>query len=142
MIKHLKTLDFATEAQEFRITTIDGKVSFPVGCFFSSSKGGSQKIKEFDNVSQVIESCKECLIKSTECQISCDECGQDGKVCEECETFDYERVDALFRKCRRCQLLNLNQGRRKDGRGNEPVGSCAMCDARSTGPRALEGKNR
>ena len=34
------------------------------------------------------------------------------------------------------------QGARKDGRGNEPVGSCAMCDARSTGPRALEGKNR
>ena len=33
------------------------------------------------------------------------------------------------------------QGARKDGRGNEPVGSCAMCDARSTGPRALEGKN-
>ena len=35
-----------------------------------------------------------------------------------------------------------NQGAGKDGRGNEPVGSCAMCDARSTGPRALEGKNR
>ena len=34
------------------------------------------------------------------------------------------------------------QGGRKDGRENEPVGSCAMCDARSTGPRALEGKNR
>ena len=34
------------------------------------------------------------------------------------------------------------QGGRKDGRGNEPVGSCAMCDARNTGPRALEGKNR
>ena len=37
---------------------------------------------------------------------------------------------------------NIFQGARKDGRGNEPVGSCAMCDARSTGPRALEGKNR
>ena len=36
----------------------------------------------------------------------------------------------------------LSQGARKDGRGNAPVGSCAMCDARSTGPRALEGKNR
>ena len=34
------------------------------------------------------------------------------------------------------------QGARKDARGNEPVGSCAMRDARSTGPRALEGKNR
>ena len=34
------------------------------------------------------------------------------------------------------------QGARKDGRGNELVGSCAMCDARSTAPRALEGKNR
>ena len=38
--------------------------------------------------------------------------------------------------------LRYNQGARKDGRGNEPVGSCGMCDARSTGPRALEGKNR
>ena len=34
------------------------------------------------------------------------------------------------------------QGARKDGFGNEPVGSCAMCDARSTGSTALEGKNR
>ena len=34
------------------------------------------------------------------------------------------------------------QGGRKDRRGNEPVGSCAMCDARSNGPRALEGKYR
>ena len=39
-------------------------------------------------------------------------------------------------------FYQMNQGARKDGRGNEPVGSCAMCDARSTGPRALEGKNR
>ena len=36
----------------------------------------------------------------------------------------------------------LRQGGRKEGRGNEPVGSCAMCDAQSTGSRALEGKNR
>ena len=26
----------------------------------------------------------------------------------------------------------FDQGARKDGQGNEPVGSCAMCDARST----------
>ena len=39
-------------------------------------------------------------------------------------------------------VQGIDQGTRKDGRGNEPVGSCAMCDARSTGPRALEGKNR
>ena len=37
--------------------------------------------------------------------------------------------------------LTVHQGAGKDGRGNEPVGSCAMCDARSTGPRALAGKN-
>ena len=30
----------------------------------------------------------------------------------------------------------LLQGARKDGRGNEPVGSCAMFDAQSTGPSA------
>ena len=39
-------------------------------------------------------------------------------------------------------FLPSSQGARKDGWGNEPVGSFAMCDARSTGPRALEGKNR
>ena len=27
----------------------------------------------------------------------------------------------------------LLQGARKDGRGNEPVGSCAMCDALKNG---------
>ena len=37
--------------------------------------------------------------------------------------------------CPRCE-----QGGRKDGRRNEPVGSCAMFDARSTGPEALESK--
>ena len=36
----------------------------------------------------------------------------------------------------------LRQGGRKEGRGNEPASSCAMCDAQSTGSRALEGKNR
>ena len=30
----------------------------------------------------------------------------------------------------------LLQGARKNGRGNEPVGSCAMFDAQSTGPSA------
>ena len=40
------------------------------------------------------------------------------------------------------KTLGLHQGGRKEGRGNEPIGSCAMCDARSTGSRALEGKNR
>ena len=39
-------------------------------------------------------------------------------------------------------VLCQNQGGRKEGRGNEPVGSCAMCDARSTGSKALECKNR
>ena len=39
-------------------------------------------------------------------------------------------------------IIRYAQGARKDGRGNEPVGSCAMCDARSIGPRALEVKNR
>ena len=43
---------------------------------------------------------------------------------------------------RKPQVNNFHLGARKDGRGNEPVGSCAMCDARSTGPRVLEGKNR
>ena len=35
-------------------------------------------------------------------------------------------------------LSDFHQGGRKDGRGNEPVGSCATCDARSTGPTAHE----
>ena len=39
-----------------------------------------------------------------------------------------------------CLCDRYQQGARKDGCGNEPVGSCAMCDAQSTGPRALKGK--
>ena len=35
----------------------------------------------------------------------------------------------------------FHRGARKDERGNEPVGSCVMCDAHGTGLRALEGKN-
>ena len=37
----------------------------------------------------------------------------------------------------RCQC---HQGARTDGRGNEPVGSCAMCDARSTGRERSRGR--
>ena len=37
-------------------------------------------------------------------------------------------------------VIGVSQGARKDGRGKELVRFCAMCDARSTGPRALEGK--
>ena len=47
-------------------------------------------------------------------------------------------VRLLFRKL---ACTGFYQGGRKEGRGNEPVGSCAMYDARSTGSRALEGKN-
>ena len=60
------------------------------------------------------------------------------------ENFISFSVIHRFRGLRRIsnEIQSDNQGARKDGRGNEPVGSCAMCDARSTGPRALEGKNR
>ena len=39
LVKYLKSVDFVTEAQEFRIATLDGLVSFPVGCFYRSRKG-------------------------------------------------------------------------------------------------------
>ena len=39
-------------------------------------------------------------------------------------------------------VIGVSQGARKDGRGKELVRFCAMCDARSTGPRELLGRNR
>ena len=66
-------------------------------------------------------------------------------MCRRCnETKQSKQKD---RSRNRNQIVSVavfpwaKQGARKDGRGNEPVGSWAICDARSTGPRALEGKN-
>ena len=39
LVKHLKSLDFVTEAQEFRVPSLDGLVSFTVGCFSDLARG-------------------------------------------------------------------------------------------------------
>lgn len=46
--KYLKSVDFVSEAQEFRKASLDGRVSFPVGCFYRSYKGGSDKVKMYN----------------------------------------------------------------------------------------------
>ena len=63
LIKLLKSLDFVTEAQEFRVSSIDGKVSFPVGCYYRASKGGAPRIEHYDNDSRkVVQTCKNFLL--------------------------------------------------------------------------------
>ena len=65
VIKYLKSVDFVSEAQEFRIASIDGLVSFPVGCFYRSCKGGSNKIKTYDcRTKELLQACQNCILSS------------------------------------------------------------------------------
>ena len=74
LVKYLKSVDFVTEAQEFRIATRDGLVSFPVGCFYRSCKGGSNKVKImiYDRkTEELLQACKNCILSSSNCFVSC-----------------------------------------------------------------------
>lgn len=105
LVSHLKSLEFVTEAQEFRVTSLDGKVSFPVGCYFRSCKGGAERVKNYDSTTQeFIETCKTCLLSSSNCVTSCQRCNEDGFVCEDCQRIGYNATDPSFRKCKPCQL--------------------------------------
>ena len=71
-VKYLKSVDFVTEAQEFRIATLDGLVSFPVGFFYRSCKGGSNKIKIYDRkTEELLQACRNCILSSSNCIVSC-----------------------------------------------------------------------
>ena len=59
LVKYLKSFDFVSEAQEFRIASLDGFVSLPVVCFYRSCKGSSNKGKLYDRQTEkLIQSCK------------------------------------------------------------------------------------
>ena len=105
VIKYLKSVDFVSEAQEFRIASIDGLVSFPVGCFYRSCKGGSNKIKIYDcKTEELLQACKNCILRSSKCVVTCSICDEEGDICEECSSVGYESTETLRRKCRLCQL--------------------------------------
>ena len=108
ILKYLKSLDFASEAQEFRIASLDGLVSFPVGCFFRSSKGGSARIKGYDQDTQEsLQVCKNCLLSGSNCAVSCNACEDQIVVCEVCVALGYDSTESMRRKCKPCQLKGL-----------------------------------
>lgn len=105
---YLKSVDFVSEAQEFRIASLDGLVSFPVGCFYRSCKGGSNKVKMYDHQTEkLIQSCKNCILSSSKCTIECSTCDEEGISCDDCETLGYASTNTLNRKCKLCQLDGL-----------------------------------
>ena len=105
IIKYLKSVDFVCEAQEFRKASIDGLVSFPVGCFYRSCKGGSNKIKIYDcKTEEMLQACKNCILSSSKCVVTCSICDEESDICEECSSVGYESTETLRRKCRLCQL--------------------------------------
>ena len=105
VIKYLKSVDFVSKAQEFRIASIDGLVSFPVGCVYRSCKGGSNKVKIYDcKTEELLQACKNCILSSSKCVVTCSICDEEGDICEECSNVGYESTETLRRKCRLCQL--------------------------------------
>ena len=75
ILKYLKSLPFVSEAHKFRIASLDGLVSFPVGCFFRSPKGGSARIKGYDQETQEsLQVRKNCLLSGSKCAVCCNAC--------------------------------------------------------------------
>lgn len=87
---------------------MDRLVSFPVGCFFRSSKGGSARIKGYDQDTQEsLQVCKNCLLSGSNCAVSCDACEDQIVVCEVCVALGYDSTEPMRRKCKPCQLKGL-----------------------------------
>ena len=105
ILKYLKSLDFVSEAQEFRIASLDGLISFPVGCFFRSSKGGAARIKGYDQETQEsLQVCKNCLLSGSNCAVPCTACEEQNVVCEVCLALAYDSTEPMRRKCKPCRL--------------------------------------
>ena len=108
LAQYLKSLDFVSEAQEFRIASLDGLVSFPIGCFYRSCKGGANKVKIYDRkTEELLQACKNCILNSSKCIITCSTCDEEGVICDECQSLGYVSTNALRRKCKLCQQDGL-----------------------------------
>ena len=105
ILKYLKSLDFVSEAQEFRIASLDGLISFSVGCFFRSSKGGAARIKGYDQETQEsLQVCTNCLLSGSNCAVPCAACEEQNVVGEACVALGYDSTEPMRRKCKPCRL--------------------------------------
>ncbi len=104
IVDYLHTKDLITEAKEFRVESIDAKVSFPAGVYYTSSKGGQDKVKDHDlETKTYIETCKQCLIDEKECAGDvCEMCLYSQKVCDECSQKHYTEWHPWRRPCSSC----------------------------------------
>lgn len=87
--QHLKSVNFISEAQEFRIASLDGLVSFPVGCFYRSCKGGANKVKIYDRkTEELLQACKNCILNSSNCNVLGSTCDEEGIICDDSESLE------------------------------------------------------
>ena len=102
----VESLDFVTEAHGFRVRSIDGKVSFPVGCYYRRAKEEHHELPEYydNDRRKVVQACKHCFLNGTESVVSCEECKEEGIVCDECEQVGHTSIMPIERKCTRCQV--------------------------------------
>lgn len=111
----LKSL-FAQEAEVTCITSLDNKLTLPVGVDYIA-KGGSavDTLKKITRHSIQLQTCLQCLksvpldngvIKETSCFSECKNCLELGDVCETCEQAGQLYVEPALRRCEHC----LKQG--------------------------------
>jgi len=77
-----KSTQFATQACEWFLQSLDGLVIAPIACQFTPSTGGCEEYAQrFDEVRKLVERCQHCVSSKTECIVS----AEDGR-CSKCST--------------------------------------------------------
>ncbi len=101
--QYVRDKEMITEAQEFRIESIDGKASFPIGVYYKGSKGGSAVVQNMDEETQeMLETCQTCLENGDVCKVRCDDCLINRELCENCSESGHSTWNPLRRRCVKC----------------------------------------
>ena len=101
---------FVTEAETSIVTTLDNKLTLPVGAaYIPRGLDSTQTKQEFEKEVKQLQACLSCLrsktvisengviTNETQCESTCNECLDSGTVCDECMAFGHKFVEPALR---------------------------------------------
>jgi len=107
---------FLTEAEASIVTTLDNKLTLPLGAAYNPHGIDSAQTKEsFEGEVKKFQACFSCsrsgtvqsengiIINETQCESRCNECLSTGNVCDECIALGHKLVEPALLSCNRCR---------------------------------------
>ena len=108
-----------TEVDVTFLTTLDNKVSFPVGVYYLTKQGsGDDRYTQFADMIYVVQACicTNCLsttpsnqhiVNYTPCTSYCLQCVASEAVCDECKLLGHTSHKLQLRRCNQCVKDNI-----------------------------------